>query len=104
MKRSTLLAAIMTTALSAVPIAALAQTADDLKNDEKTPDNVLVYGMGYSGNRYSPLSQINKHNVGRLAPGWSHSLSGLQGGEAFPIVNDGVIYITTHDSTSAVDA
>ena len=60
MRRSTILAAFLTMAVTAAPFAALAQTADDLKNDEKTPDNVLVYGMGYSGNRYSPLTQINK--------------------------------------------
>ena len=42
---------------------ALSQSADDLKNDEKTPGDVLVYGMGYSGQRYSPLTQINKDNV-----------------------------------------
>ena len=52
MKRATLLAALLTTTLAALPIAALAQSADDLKNDEKTPDNVLVYGMGYSGHRH----------------------------------------------------
>src|SRR5262249_60907376 len=28
----------------------------------------------------------------------------LQGGESFPLVKDGVIYVTTHDSTAAVDA
>jgi len=104
MTRSTLLAALLSATIASVPLAALAQTADDLKNDEKTPDNVLVYGMGYSGNRYSPLTQINKDNVGKLTPVWSYSLADLQGGEAFPIVDNGVIYVTTHDSTAAVDA
>ena len=89
---------------AAVPFAAFAQTADDLKNAEKTPDNVLVYGMGFSGNRYSPLTQINKENVSRLVPVWAYSLADLQGGETFPLVYDGVIYVTTHDSTVAVDA
>src|ERR1700691_6465075 len=104
MTRTTLLSALLTTVLAAVPIAALAQTADDLKNDEKTPDNVLVYGMGYSGNRYSPLTQITKSNVSKLVPTWSYSLADLQGGEGFSIVNDGEIYVTTHDSSAAVDA
>ena len=102
--RTTLLSAVLTTVLAAVPFAALAQTADDLKNDEKTPDNVLVYGMGYSGNRYSPLTQITKDNVGKLVPVWSYSLADLQGGEGFPLVDNGVVYATTHDSTVAVDA
>jgi len=43
MLRPTLLAALLT---AAIPITALAQTADELKNDEKTPGDVLVYGMG----------------------------------------------------------
>ena len=67
MMRSTLFAALLTTAL---PFAAFAQTADDLKNDEKTPGDVLIYGMGYSGQRYSPLTQINKDNVSKLVPVW----------------------------------
>jgi alcohol dehydrogenase (cytochrome c) len=71
---------------AALPIAALAQTADDLKNDVKTPGDVLVYGMGYSAQRFSPLTQINKDNVGRLVPIWAYSLADLQGGEAFPII------------------
>ena len=50
---------------------ALAQSLDDLKNDEKTPGDVLVYGMGYSGKRYSPLTQINKSNVKNLVPKWA---------------------------------
>jgi alcohol dehydrogenase (cytochrome c) len=104
MMRTKVFAALLSATVLFVPYAVLAQTADDLKNDEKTPDNVLVYGMGYSGNRYSPLTLINKGNVGKLVPTWSYSLGDLQGGEGFPLVNDGVIYVTTHDLTAAVDA
>jgi alcohol dehydrogenase (cytochrome c) len=60
--------------------------------------------MGYSGQRFSPLTQINKENVGRLVPVWAYSLADLQGGESFPLVKDGVIYVTTHNATVAVDA
>ena len=101
MMRSMLLAAVLS---ATVPIAALAQTADDLKNDATTPGDVLVYGMGYSGQRYSPLTQINKENVSKLVPVWSYSLADLQGAEGFPVVKDGVIYVTTHKTTAAVDA
>src|SRR6516164_11444456 len=44
----------------ACPIVALAQTADEIKNAEKTPQNVLTYGMSYSQQRFSTLSQINR--------------------------------------------
>jgi len=101
MLRSLLFAAVLS---SALPSAALAQTADDLKDDEKTPGDVLVYGMGYSGDRFSPLTQINKDNVSKLVPVWAYSLADLQGGEDFPVVKDGVIYVTTHNTTAAVDA
>ena len=83
---------------------ALAQSADDLKNDEKTPGDVLVYGMGYSGNRYSPLTQINKENVSKLVPIWGHALTDNRGAEGFPLVKDGVIYTTVHNATVAIDA
>jgi alcohol dehydrogenase (cytochrome c) len=83
---------------------ALAQSLDDLKNDQNTPADVLVYGMGYSGERYSPLTQINKENVHKLVPKWSYSLSDNRGAEGFPLVKDGVIYVTRHDATIAVDA
>jgi alcohol dehydrogenase (cytochrome c) len=82
MTQATLVSALLTTVLTAVPIAAFAQTADDLKNDEKTTGNVLVYGMGYSGNRYSPLAKITKDNVGKLVPVWSYSRGVLTDGEA----------------------
>ena len=55
MKTASLLGALLLCA--ACPASALAQTADDLKNDQQTPGDVLVYGMGYSGQRYSPLTQ-----------------------------------------------
>src|SRR5262245_19834280 len=95
-------AAIASTAL--LVGGALAQTADDLLNDHKTPGDVLVYGMGYSGQRFSPLTQINKDNVKRLVPVWGYSLADNQGAEGFPVVKDGVIYTTTHSATVAVDA
>ena len=89
MLRSTLLAFLLS---AAVPAMVLAQTSEDLKNDEKTTGDVLVYGMGYSAQRFSPLTQINKQNVNRLVPVWGYSLADLQGGESFPIVKDGGIY------------
>jgi len=101
MLRSSLLAVLLTATTSLV---VLAQTSEDLKNDANTPDDVLVYGMGYQGQRYSPLTQINKQNVGKMVPVWSYSLNDLQGGEGFPIVKDGVVYVTTHNATAAVDA
>ncbi len=99
--RTRLLAALLCVA---VPGAVSAQTADDLKNDHKTPGDVLVYGMGYNAQRYSTLTQINKRNASRLAPKWAYSMNDQHGTEAFPVVKDGVIYVTSHNMTAAVDA
>jgi alcohol dehydrogenase (cytochrome c) len=99
-------AALLTAAitLAAGLNGAYAQTAEDLKNDHTTPGDVLVYGMGYSGQRYSPLTQINRQNVQKLVPVWGYSLNDLRGAEAFPLVKDGVIYVTVHNATVAIDA
>jgi alcohol dehydrogenase (cytochrome c) len=72
MKTVSFLAALLGAAL---PIGALAQSADDLQNDQQTPADVLVYGMGYSGQRYSPMTRIDKSNVGQLVPKWAYSIN-----------------------------
>ncbi len=102
MKRLLLPAALA----AALPFAALAQTADDLKNDEKTPGDVLVYGMGYSGDRYSPLTEINKSNVEQARPDLGLSRSPTcTAAEGFPD-HQGRRRSTSrpHDATVAVDA
>ena len=86
------------------PPALHAQTLDELKNDAATPGDVLVYGMGYDQKRYSPLDRIDRSNVGRLAPVWAYSLADTRGQESFPLIRDGVMYVTTHAATMAIDA
>jgi alcohol dehydrogenase (cytochrome c) len=99
--KSLLFAALMSTAL---PAAALAQTADEIKNAEKTPQNVLTYGMSYSQQRFSPLTQINRDTVKRLVPAWSYSMNNNTGEESQPLVYKGVIFVTSQNKTVAVDA
>src|SRR4051794_35194118 len=101
MMKTTILAAVLGLAL---PVGAFAQTDEDLKNDHLTPGDVLVYGMGYQGQRYSPLTRINKDNVKKLVPKWAYSMADNHGGESMPLVKDGVIYTTSHNKTVAVDA
>jgi alcohol dehydrogenase (cytochrome c) len=88
----------------ALPLAALAQTAEDLKNDAQTTGDVLTYGMGYNQQRFSPLTQINRQTIKRLVPAWSYSMADSRGEEAQALVKDGVIYLTDHSKTVAVDA
>jgi alcohol dehydrogenase (cytochrome c) len=83
---------------------AAAQTLDDLKNDAKNPADVLTYGMGYGQQRFSTLDQINTRTVAKLSPVWGFSLNNAQGQEAQPIIQNGVMYVTTHSDTFAIDA
>jgi alcohol dehydrogenase (cytochrome c) len=82
----------------------LAQSLDDLKSDPRTGGDVLTYGMGYSNQRYSPLRAVNAKNVHDLVPVWNYSLNNPQGQESQPIVWQGVMYVTTHTSTVAIEA
>lgn len=82
---------------------AQAQSTEDLKRDATTPGDVLTYGMGYNNQRYSPLKQINTGNAAKLRPIWAYSLNNPQSQESQPIVYQGVMYVTTHNSTMAIN-
>ena len=68
----------------------------EILNDEKSTGDVLTNGMGLRGQRFSPLSQINKDTVKDLVPVWNFSFGGekQRGQESQPIVKDGVMYVT----------
>ena len=65
--------------IAACPIAAFARTADEIRNAEKTPQNVLTYGMSRSQQCFSPLNLINRDTVKRLVPVWSYSMNNNTG-------------------------
>jgi alcohol dehydrogenase (cytochrome c) len=91
----------LTTAL--VPFGAQAQSAGDLAKGQADTKNILNYGMGYDLQRYSKLTQINKDNAKKLVPAWHYSLDDNRAEESQPVVYNGVIYVTTHQATMAVD-
>jgi alcohol dehydrogenase (cytochrome c) len=99
--KATLVALLLSVA---VPVLALGQTAEELRNDHKTPGDVLTYGMGYEQQRFSPLAHIDRNNVKRLVPAWSYSMADNRGQEAQALVKDGVIYLSDHEKTVALDA
>ncbi|MCR8550644.1 PQQ-dependent dehydrogenase, methanol/ethanol family [Salipiger sp. P9] len=96
------LAVAVTLAALAGPVCA--QSADDLARDAATTDQILTYGMGYGQQRYSTLDQINTETVAALAPAWTLSLANEFSNETFPLLHDGILYVTTHDATVAIDA
>jgi alcohol dehydrogenase (cytochrome c) len=68
-------------------------TAERLKNPE--PGNWMHYRRTYDGQGYSPLDQINTSNVKSLTPVWTFSTGVLEGHEAPPIINNGVMFVAT---------
>src|SRR5712691_5290727 len=80
-----------------------AVTEDRLLKPE--PQNWLMYRGTYNGFGYSPLDQINTQNVKKLTPVWSFSTGMLEGHQAPPIVNNGVMFVTTpNGQVLALDA
>ncbi len=78
-------------------------TAARLENPE--PGNWLMIRGNYKGWSYSSLDQINSSNVKSLVPVWSFSTGVDSGHEAPPIVNNGVMFITTpYSQVVALDA
>ena len=81
-----------------------AQTTEQLVKGATDTSNVLNYGMGYHLQRFSTLNQINKDTVKNLVPIWNYSFNDDRSEESQPIVYQGVIYVTSHNATMAVDA
>src|SRR3984885_10538584 len=63
-----------------------------------------TYNGDASGNRYSKLTQIDKSNVGRLAPRWMFPMPGATTIENTPLVVDGVMYVAQANECWALDA
>ncbi len=84
-------------------VPAYAQSAQELIDAGKNPDNVPAQGMGYHLRNYSPLNQITKSNVKRLVPVWAISLQNSHGETAQPTVYDGVMYVINATQTFAID-
>jgi len=56
--------------------------------------NWLSHGRDYSNQRFSPLRQINRDNVKRLAPAWTFKSGVSSTFQTTPIVVDGVMYLS----------
>jgi alcohol dehydrogenase (cytochrome c) len=101
-----LLTATLTLALAWQP-AHSTVTDGMIDNDAKTPGDVVSWGIGTQGQRYSPLKKINPATVGRLVPAWSFSFGGekQRGQESQPLIHDGVMFVTaSYSRLFAIDA
>jgi alcohol dehydrogenase (cytochrome c) len=68
-------------------------TDERLTNPE--PENWLHVRGNYEGWGYSELEQITRENVKELVPAWTLSTGVTEGHQAPPVVNDGVMFVTT---------
>ena len=51
-------------------------TDADILNDAKTGGDVVSFGLGTQGQRFSPLTTVNTKSVKNLVPAWSMSFGG----------------------------
>ena len=93
-------------AVAAAPLQA-GVTDKDIENDARTPADVVSWGMGLNGQRYSSLDKINAGNVKNLVPVWSFSFGGekQRGQESQPLVHNGKLFVTgSYSRAFALDA
>ena len=94
LKLSTLLVTLSLASLGAT--AATPVTDQMIENDAKSTGDVLSWGIGQEGQRYSPLKMINTGNVAKLLPMWSFSFGGekQRGQQSQPVIHNGKMFVT----------
>ena len=60
--------------------------------ESPTADDWLMFSRTYDAQRFSPLKQITKQNVGQLREAWTVAMGNGQT-ETIPLVHDGVMYV-----------
>jgi alcohol dehydrogenase (cytochrome c) len=105
MKTRLLLSALLAASLLPAQV-----TYDQLLHADQQPQNWLTYSGGYAGNRFSPLSQVNKDNVKNLQMKWVYHPTYVKTGnnqskmENTPLVVNGIMYTGTALEAVALDA
>jgi glucose dehydrogenase/mono/diheme cytochrome c family protein len=79
-------------------------TQAELDAADVATDNWLMYNKGYRSERYSTLERINTTNAANLRPVCMFQLGELGTFSTGPVVYDGILYVTTHLGTYAIDA
>jgi len=78
-----------------------------IEKDAQSVGDVLSWGMGQQGQRYTPLDKINAGNISKLVPAWSFSFGGekQRGQESQPLVHNGKMFVTgSYSRIYALDA
>ncbi len=106
-RRSALAVAIAVTLAIGAQSASAVVTDADILNDAKTANDVVSFGLGTQGQRFSPMTQINTKTVKNLVPAWSMSFGGekQRGQESQPVIHNGKMFVTaSYSRLFAVDA
>jgi alcohol dehydrogenase (cytochrome c) len=89
--------ALFATTILASPAFAADVTPERLVNADKEPQNWLMNHRTYDGQRFSPLTHINRDTVKGLRIAYTVALGGVAANEyvmSTPLAEDGFIYIT----------
>jgi alcohol dehydrogenase (cytochrome c) len=99
------LAVLLTAGALGTAYSAEYSTVTDARLANPEPENWLMTRGNYQGWSYSPLDQINTGNVKNLVPVWTISTGVDSGHEAPPIVNNGIMFVSTpYSQVMALDA
>jgi len=94
--------------LAVISLAARAAVTEKMIEDSaKSGNEVLSWGLGTDGQRYSSLKQVTTSNVARLAPVWAFSFGGekQRGQESQPLIHNGKMFVTaSYSRIFALDA
>ena len=66
---------------------------DELLKMQTDPNQWVMWGGNYAGDRYSALDQINANNASKLQVAWTMSTGVLRGHEGGPLVIGDVMYL-----------
>ena len=90
------------TALPAIGMVDDARILDAVANE---PGSWMAHGIDFNERRFSPLTQINRDNIGELGLAWSKDLNTFLAQEATPLMVDGLlIFPSEWNTVYAVDA
>ncbi|HUO66742.1 MAG TPA: PQQ-binding-like beta-propeller repeat protein, partial [Gammaproteobacteria bacterium] len=79
-------------------------TSKAAPKDKTPPGDWPAYNRTLSGDRFSPLAQIDKSNVAKLQSVCSYTLPEVSALQTGPIVIAGTMYFTTETRSYAIDA
>lgn len=97
----------LTVAFLFMPLVVLAAQSPSAVSDESAEiakGDWPTYDRDYSGDRYSPLDEINSENLTKLQPICTYDSGVKTSFETGPVVVSGTLYFTTLDATFAIDA